>query len=107
MQDPLSGFAKLLQDRGVVASPLFSFEVHCTWMVGSFESELRGGYRSSRGDVASPLLISLQCYERVIRDEKQLDLIRRFIYANPQNWEQDEENPARILGEGEQGDFIV
>jgi len=38
MHDPLSGFAKLLQDRGDVASPLFSFEVHCTWMVGSFKS---------------------------------------------------------------------
>jgi hypothetical protein len=40
----------------------------------------------------------LQCYEHVIRDEKEWDLIRRYIEANPQNWEQDEENLARVLG---------
>jgi hypothetical protein len=49
----------------------------------------------------------LQCYERVIRDEKEWELIRRYIKANPENWEEDEENLVWILRKREQGDYIV
>jgi REP element-mobilizing transposase RayT len=33
-------------------------------------------------------------YEHVIRGEKELDQIRRYIIENPLRWELDEENPA-------------
>jgi putative transposase len=34
-------------------------------------------------------------YERIIRDEKELDAIRRYIEANPLNWSEDDENPLK------------
>jgi putative transposase len=36
-------------------------------------------------------------YERVIRDEAEMDRIREYIQNNPWNWELDEENPDRPL----------
>ncbi len=30
-------------------------------------------------------------YERVIRNDGELNAIREYIFANPANWEQDEE----------------
>ena len=32
-------------------------------------------------------------YEHVIRDEKDLDRIRDYVQANPDNWDEDKENP--------------
>jgi putative transposase len=32
-------------------------------------------------------------YEHIIRNEKSLDAIRRYIANNPANWSHDEENP--------------
>ena len=32
-------------------------------------------------------------YERIIRNEKELNVIRNYIEANPRNWDEDEENP--------------
>jgi len=49
----------------------------------------------------------LQCYEHVICDEKEWEMIRRYIEANPENWEEDEENLVWILRKREQGDYIV
>ena len=33
-------------------------------------------------------------YERIVRDETELDSIRRYIIENPLNWTEDTENPA-------------
>jgi putative transposase len=33
-------------------------------------------------------------YEHIIRDEADWDRIRRYIEANPMNWDEDEENPV-------------
>jgi len=33
-------------------------------------------------------------YERIIRDEEELDAIRQYIQANPGNWPDDPENPS-------------
>ncbi len=35
-------------------------------------------------------------YERVIRDERELDGIRRYIVENPAKWDEDENHPARV-----------
>ncbi len=32
-------------------------------------------------------------YERVIRDEAELDRARQYIVGNPANWSRDDENP--------------
>ena len=39
-------------------------------------------------------------YERVIRDEDELNRIRQYIIDNPMRWEEDEENPNRIQSHG-------
>lgn len=36
-------------------------------------------------------------YERVIRNEQELNAIRQYINDNPANWERDTENPNRVL----------
>jgi len=34
-------------------------------------------------------------YEHIIRDATDFDRIRRYIDANPMNWDEDEEHPER------------
>jgi putative transposase len=34
-------------------------------------------------------------YDRIIRDERELEAISRYIESNPLNWEADLENPQR------------
>jgi len=36
-------------------------------------------------------------YERIIRDDRELNRIREYIQINPLNWETDEENPGRRM----------
>jgi REP element-mobilizing transposase RayT len=31
-------------------------------------------------------------HDRIIRNERELDAIRKYIEANPRNWEEDDEN---------------
>ena len=42
-------------------------------------------------------------YEHVIRDEDDLDRVRRYIAENPLRWDDDPENPAVALTEGDHG----
>ncbi len=35
-------------------------------------------------------------YERVIRDERELEVIRVYIQDNPGRWAEDTENPERV-----------
>ncbi len=35
-------------------------------------------------------------YERIIRHERELDRIHRYIESNPSNWADDDENPANL-----------
>jgi len=35
-------------------------------------------------------------YERIIRNQRELNAIRQYIHDNPARWADDEENPARI-----------
>ena len=63
-------------------------------MVGSFKSAAARRIHVESGETS---IWQRSYYERVIRDEKEWDLIRRYIEANPQNWEHDVENPTRII----------
>jgi putative transposase len=35
-------------------------------------------------------------YERIIRNEQELNFIREYILSNPHNWDTDEENPINL-----------
>ena len=35
-------------------------------------------------------------YEHIIRDNSEMDVIRRYILNNPLQWELDSENPLRV-----------
>ena len=35
-------------------------------------------------------------YERIIRDEREMDRIHRYIESNPSQWADDDENPANL-----------
>ena len=37
-------------------------------------------------------------YERIIRDEHEMDRIHRYIESNPSMWAEDDENPNRVRG---------
>ncbi len=40
-------------------------------------------------------------YERIIRNEDELNRIRAYILNNPQQWDNDDNNPLRIFSPGE------
>jgi len=73
-------------------------------MVGSFKSAVARRIQVKFGGTG---IWQRNYYEHIIRDEKEWDLIRRYIESNPDNWEQDEENPGRVLEKGEQGKINV
>jgi REP element-mobilizing transposase RayT len=35
-------------------------------------------------------------FDRIIRDEEELNAVRKYIQSNPSHWEKDEENPANL-----------
>ncbi len=35
-------------------------------------------------------------YERIVRDDREMNAIRQYIQNNPLNWEQDKENPHSV-----------
>ena len=37
-------------------------------------------------------------YEHIIRNERELNAIRLYIAANPDNWQADENHPGRLVG---------
>ena len=61
-------------------------------IIGAFKSvTARQYYLDSKGEK----LWQRNYYERVIRNEKELFEIRRYIQENPSKWELDPENPER------------
>ena len=49
-------------------------------------------HRSERG-LAPVVVWQRNYYERIIRDETELNQTRRYIFENPQNWDTDAEHP--------------
>lgn len=41
-------------------------------------------------------------YEHIVRSEKSLDAIRRYVEANPANWSSDPDNPANLPAEDQE-----
>ena len=44
-------------------------------------------------------------YERIIRNDRELDRIRQYIQLNPLKWEFDRENPDCVVNHGHQSDW--
>ena len=47
----------------------------------------------------NPITFSWQSryYDRVIRDKKELNRIREYIFNNPQNWKEDRNDPENLM----------
>ena len=61
----------------------------------TFSSRRINEHRSSQG---SPVW-QRNYYERVIRDDRELDAIRQYIVENPAKWAEDSENPQYLHGQ--------
>jgi REP element-mobilizing transposase RayT len=64
-------------------------------MVGSFKSAVTKRINQSRNTPGAPVW-QRNYYERVIRDERELDGIRQYIVDNPAKWAVDENHPLRV-----------
>ena len=60
------------------------FKARCTYAINQL-----------RNNPGSPVW-QRNYYERVIRDDCELDAIRQYIVENPVKWEEDENNPTRL-----------
>jgi REP element-mobilizing transposase RayT len=63
-------------------------------IVRSFKSAATKHINQSHNTPGTPVW-QRNYYERVIRDEGELEGIRRYIAENPARWEEDENHPAR------------
>ena len=64
-------------------------------IVGSFKSAAARRINQSRGTIGVPFW-QRGYYERIIRDDTELERIREYILNNPYTWDTDEDNPDRI-----------
>jgi putative transposase len=68
-------------------------------IVGAFKSLTTNAYIRGVRELGWPpfdkRLWQRNYYERIVRNEGELNRIRRYIENNPANWETDEENPDR------------
>ena len=62
-------------------------------LVGAFKTVSTKRFNGMQGTPGERLW-QRDFYERVIRDDRELDLIREYIEGNPAKWETDEENPS-------------
>jgi REP element-mobilizing transposase RayT len=65
-------------------------------VIGAFKSAATRRINLLRGTPGEPVWLR-NYFERVIRDEDELNKIREYITYNPSNWAQDKINPANGL----------
>ena len=83
--------AAIIQNFKSVSTRKINQCLHITRRGEAFD-KLVPGIAGSRLSNASPLKIWQRNYfERVIRNEKELDRIREYIIGNPRKWAEDEE----------------
>ena len=66
--------------------------------IAGYKSAVTKRVNSKRGTPGIPVW-QRNYYERIIRNEQELDAIRRYILANPIYWTEDMENPVRMTVE--------
>ena len=64
-------------------------------IIGSYKSAVTKHINKIRKTPGFPVW-QRNYYERIIRNETELNAIREYIENNPLNWELDEENPVNI-----------
>ena len=86
-------------DSLIVGEPLVGADARLGDVVGAFKSIATVGYISGVKTKGWPefrgRLWQRNYYEHVIRDETELDRIRRYVDDNPARWEFDDENPRK------------
>jgi len=75
-----------LPPRGPIPKSLGSF-------IAGYKSAVTKRINEIRGTPGNPVW-QRNYYERVIRNERELDAIRRYIRDNPAHWAEDPENPS-------------
>jgi len=63
-------------------------------IVGSFKSAAARSINRVRGTLGEPVW-QRGYYERVVRDERELDALREYVLNNPASWDDDPENLCR------------
>ena len=64
-------------------------------IVGAFKTVAAQHINRLRGTPGTPVW-QRNYYERVIRNERELNAVREYIHNNPVNWDRDIENPMRM-----------
>ena len=62
-------------------------------LIGAFKTVSTKRINSIRDTLGLPVW-QRNYYERIVRDEEELNRVRQYIADNPSNWEHDPENPA-------------
>ena len=65
-------------------------------VVGVFKSIVATTWRRRNALYSSASVWQRNYYERIIRDEEELNRVREYIALNPLKWEFDRENPLRV-----------
>jgi putative transposase len=66
-------------------------------LVAGFKSAATKRINEMRGTLGVPVW-QRNYYERVIRNDEELDRVRQYIVDNPAHWEEDRENPNNVVG---------
>ena len=64
-------------------------------LVGAFKTVSTKGINEIRGTLGVPVW-QRNYYERVIRDDEELNRVRQYVVDNPAHWEEDRENPNNV-----------
>jgi REP element-mobilizing transposase RayT len=65
-------------------------------LVGAFKTVSTNRINQMRGTPGTQVW-QRNFYDRVVRSERELDRIRRYIYDNPAMWAEDPENPTAVF----------
>lgn len=66
-------------------------------VVGAFKSIVATEWRRRTAPYPSVRVWQRNYYERIIRDDEELNRVREYILLNPLKWEFDRENPLRVV----------
>jgi REP element-mobilizing transposase RayT len=62
-------------------------------IIGAFKTTAATGINKLRGQIGAPVW-QKSFYDRIVRNEQDLELIYRYILHNPIKWEEDRDNPV-------------
>jgi hypothetical protein len=62
-------------------------------IIGRFKMNVAKQINTIRNAPGQPIW-QRNYYERIIRDENELEAIRQYIFENPLKWDMDNENPS-------------